>query len=123
MEIETKYHLTKLDPPEIDDSDAIASEVVVDVPKQVEQAVEPIVVDQAVAPITEEPLVKKKRERKKKVVEQVEGEVVVKQKRVNQKSLNQSMEKLLLRRSQAENQKTVEHADGEANGEEVVKKK
>ena len=81
MEIETKFHLTKLDPPEIKDSDAIASEVVVDVvPPQVEQSVETVVVDQALAPISEEPTVKK-RCRKKKVVEQIEGEVVVKQKR------------------------------------------
>ena len=82
MEIETKYQLAKLDPPEVVEThDVVASEVVVAVPNQVEQAVEPVVVDQILTPITEEPTVKK-RGRKKKVVEQIEGEVVVKQKRI-----------------------------------------
>ena len=66
MEIEKIYQLAQLDPPEIDDSDAIASEVVVYIPNQVEQAVEPVVVEQILLPIAEEQIVKKKRERKKK---------------------------------------------------------
>ena len=67
MEIETKYHLTKLDPPEVVEThDVVASEVVVAVPSQVEQVVEPVVVEQILTPIAEEPIVKKKRERKKK---------------------------------------------------------
>ena len=80
MEIETKYQLAKLDPPEVVETpDVVASEAVVDVVPQVDQSVETVVVDQALAPITEEPTVKK-RCRKKKVVEQIEGEAVVKQK-------------------------------------------
>ena len=77
MEIETKYQLSKMEPPEVVETpDVVASEVVVAVPNQVEQAVEPVVVDQILTPIAEEPTVKK-RGRNKKVVE---GEVVVKQK-------------------------------------------
>ena len=66
MEIETKYQLAKLNPPEVVETpDVVASEVVADVPNQVEQVVEPVVVDQILTPIAEEPIVKKKRERKK----------------------------------------------------------
>ena len=67
MEIETKYQLAKLDPPEVVETpDAVASEAVVDVvPPQVEQYVETVVVDQALAPITEEPTVKKRGRKKK----------------------------------------------------------
>ena len=64
MEIETKYQLAKLDPPEIKDSDAIASEAVVDVVPQVEQSVEPVVVDQILTPIAEEPTVRKRGRKK-----------------------------------------------------------
>ena len=104
MEIETKYQLAKLDPPEVVETpDVVASEVVADVPNQVEQVVEPVVVEQILDPIPEEPTVKK-RGRKKKVVQQVEGEVVAKQKRIRKP-------------------KIVEKVDGETNGEEVVKKK
>ena len=67
MEIETKYQVAKLDPPEVvETADAVASEVVADIPNQVEQVVEPVVVEQILTPIAEEPIVKKKRERKKK---------------------------------------------------------
>ena len=86
MEIETKYQLAKLDPPEVVETpDVVASEVVADVPNQVEQAVEPVVVDQILNPIPEEPAVKK-RGRKKKVVEQVEGDLLLsRNERGNQK--------------------------------------
>ena len=56
MEIETKYQLAKLDPPEVVETpDVVASEVVADVPNQVEQAVEPVVVDQILTPIADSP--------------------------------------------------------------------
>jgi len=66
MEIETKYHLTKLDPPEVVETpDVVASEVVVAVPSQVEQVVEPVVVEQILTPIAEEPTVRKRGRKKK----------------------------------------------------------
>ena len=66
MEIETKYQLAKLDPPEVVETpDVVASEVVVDVPNQVEQVVEPVVVEQILDPIPEEPAVKKRGRKKK----------------------------------------------------------
>ena len=69
MEIETKYQLAKLDPPEVVETpDVVVSEVVVavaDVPNQVEQVVEPVVVEQILDPIPEEPAVKKRGRKKK----------------------------------------------------------
>ena len=66
MEIETKYQLAKLDPPEVVETpDVVASEVVVAVPSQVEQVVEPVVVEQILDPIPEEPAVKKRGRKKK----------------------------------------------------------
>ena len=66
MEIETNCQLAKLDPPEVVETpDVVASEVVVDVPSQVEQVVEPVVVEQILDPIPEEPAVKKRGRKKK----------------------------------------------------------
>ena len=95
MDIENKYHLNQLDPPEIENPDAIASEVVADVVPQVEQAVEPTGVDQSAPSV--ESTANKKRGRTQKVVEQVEGEIAVKKK-------------------PSRKAKTVEKADGDANG-------
>ena len=88
MEIETKYQLSKLDPPEVvETSDVVASEVAVAVPNQVEQAAEPVAVDPMLTSITQKPTAQKRR-RKKKVVEQIEGEVVVKQRRIRKTKNN-----------------------------------
>ena len=54
-----------MDPPEIKDSDAIASEAVVDAVPRAEQSVEPVVVDQILTPIAEDPSVKKRGRKKK----------------------------------------------------------
>ena len=66
MEIETTYQLAKLDPPEVVETpDVVASEVVVAVPNQVEQVVEPVAVGQILDPIPEGPAVKKRGRKKK----------------------------------------------------------